>query len=160
MIDIGINRDLFFPLYKKRRALTYMKHNIEEAFKKCGIVPFNPCAFLAQGSKAPSAPTSKGEFLLEMTPYTKCALRQQMNLALEFIKMATRGELCKLILRFSHTAEYMAVQADSTHAKAKKLCEVVKQIHPSNKDLQQLGKGNLAGVMIGEDILNNMEEQE
>ena len=109
MTDISINCNLFFPLYKKARALTYTKHNIEGAFKKCGIVPFNPRAVLAQGSRAPPAPTSNGEFLLEKTPYTKCALRQQTNLALEFIKTATRGELCKLILHFSHTAEYMAV---------------------------------------------------
>ena len=73
--DIGINRDLFFPLYKKARALTYTKHNIEGAFKKCGIVLFNPRTVLAQGSRAPPAPTSNGEFLLEKTPYTKCALR-------------------------------------------------------------------------------------
>ena len=52
------------------------------------------------------------------------------------------------------------MQADIAHAQAKKLREAVKQIHPSKKDLRRLGKGNLAGVMTGEDILNDMEERE
>ena len=68
--------------------------------------------------------------------------------------------MCKLILRFSHNAAYMAVQADITHAQAKRLQEAVKQIRPSKKDLRRLGKGNLAGVATGEDILNDMQEQE
>ena len=49
---------------------------------------------------------------------------------------------------------------DIAHAQAKKLREAVKQIRPSKKDLRRLGKGNLAGVMTGEDILNDMEERE
>ncbi|KAF8244688.1 DDE-domain-containing protein, partial [Wilcoxina mikolae CBS 423.85] len=39
---VRINCDLFFPLYKDARLKAYTKHNIEAAFKKCGIVPFNP----------------------------------------------------------------------------------------------------------------------
>ena len=97
---------------------------------------------------------------LEKTPYTKCELRQQTNLAPEFIKTATGGELCKLILRFSHNVEYMTMQTDIAHAQAKKLWEAVKQIRPSKQDLRRLGKGDLAGVMKGEDILNDMEERE
>ena len=75
---------------------------------------------------------------------------------MEFIKTATGGELCKLILRFSHNAAYMAVQADIAHSQAKKLRKAVKQIRPSKKDLRRLGKGNLAGVATVEDILNDM----
>ena len=68
--------------------------------------------------------------------------------------------MCKLIIRFSHTAECMAVQADIANAQTKKLQEAVKQIRPPKKDLRRHGKGNLAGVMIGEDILNDMEKRE
>ena len=50
----------------------------------------------------------------------------------------------------------MAVQADITHAQAKRLQEAVKQIRPSKKGLRRLGKGNLAGVATGEDILSDM----
>ena len=36
----------------------------------------------------------------------------------------------------------------------------MKQIHPSKKDLLYLGVGNPAGVMAGEDILNDMRKRE
>ena len=112
--NAGINRSLFFPLYNKARTLTYTTHNITEAFKKCGIVPFNPRVVLGQLTAAShvQAQHHMEGFPLENTPYTKCQLRQQTNRALTFIKSTTEGEICNLILWFSHTAEYMSVQAD------------------------------------------------
>ena len=65
--------------------------------------------------------------------------------------------MCQLILRFSHTAEYMAIQADIANAEAQRVREAVKT-RPSKKDLRHLGKGNLAGVMTGEGILDVMQE--
>ena len=59
-------------------------------------------------------PNSKACYTGE-TPYTKCELRQQTNQNLELMT-ATEGCICKLILRFSHTAEYMTVQADIAYA--------------------------------------------
>ena len=131
---------------------------LRKFLKKYEIAPFNPRAVLSQvstSSRAPLATTSSGRFHLK-TPYTKCELRQQTNLTLEFIKTATGGELYKLILRFSHNTSYMAVQADIAHGQAEKLRETVKQIRPSKKGLRRLGKGNLAGVATGEDILSDV----
>ena len=54
----------------------------------------------------------------------------------------------------------MSVQADCSHALAKKLREAGKQIRSSKKGLRQLGEGNLAGMTIGEDTLNDMEVRE
>ena len=50
----------------------------------------------------------------------------------------------------------MAVQADIAHAQAKRLREAMEQIRSSKKDLQLLGKGNLAGVATGGGILKDM----
>ena len=50
----------------------------------------------------------------------------------------------------------MAVQADIAHSQAKMLRGAVKQIRPPKKDPRRLVKGNLAGVVTGEDILNDM----
>ena len=84
------------PLYKKARARAYAKCNIEEVFKKYRIVLFNPRAVLSSvstSSRAPPATTSSGRFRLKKTPNTKCELRQQTNLTLEFIKTATGGRI-------------------------------------------------------------------
>ena len=44
--NVGITRDLFFPLYKKASTLTYTKENITKTSQKCGIIPFNPRTIL------------------------------------------------------------------------------------------------------------------
>ena len=54
----------------------------------------------------------------------------------------------------------MAVQVNIAPAQTKKFQEAVKQIRPSQGDLRWLGKGNLADVVIGEDILNDMKTWE
>ena len=83
--NIGINRDLFFPIDKQARALTYTAANVASAFKKCGIVPFNPRPVLSQlslptaASRATTRNCTEG-FPLENTPYTKCELQQQIRL--------------------------------------------------------------------------------
>jgi hypothetical protein len=160
--NIGINRDLFFPLYKKARTLTYTKENITEAFRKCGIVPFNPRTVLRELPKpqaARSTNTTTGSFPLDKTPYTKCQLRQQTNQALTFIKNALHGEICNLILRFSHSlAEYFATTAEIAHSQAEKLCETLKEIPPGKKDRRQIkNSDNLSGVMTGGGILDEMQ---
>ena len=106
--------------------MTYTVANIASAFKKCGIVPFNPHPALSQlslptaTSRAVAWNYTEG-FPLENTPYTKWELRQQTNRALTFLKTANSGEVCQLILRFFHTAKYMAVQADIANAKAQRV---------------------------------------
>ena len=54
----------------------------------------------------------------------------------------------------------MAVQADIANAETQRVREAVKKIRPSKKDLRHLGKGNLAGVMTGEGILDAMQERD
>ena len=96
----------------RRRALKPQTYRYEKqyggSFQKCGILPFNPRAVgrVSAGGWATPATTSGGEFHLDKTPYSGCEHRQQTNLALEFSKTATGGELCKVILRLSHNAEY------------------------------------------------------
>ncbi|KAF8544104.1 hypothetical protein BDD12DRAFT_801461 [Trichophaea hybrida] len=68
--------------------------------------------------------------------------------------------ICNLILRFSHTAEYMSVQANIANTQAQRVREAVNKIRPSKKDLQRLGKGNMAGVMTGENILKEIHIRE
>ena len=162
-MNIGINCDLFFPIYKQAWALTYTAANVASAFKKCGIVPFNPCPVLSQLSLPTAASRATAQnytegFPFENTPYTKCELWQQTNRALTKLKTANPREVCQLILRFSHTAEYMAVQADIANAKAQQARKAVEKIGTSKKDLRHLGKGNLTGVMTGEGILDVMQE--
>jgi hypothetical protein len=77
-----------------------------------------------------------------------------------FAKTATTGQISNLILRFSHTAEYMSVQADIANTEARRIREAVKKIRPSKKDLRRLAKGNVAGVMTGENILKEIQVQE
>ncbi|KAF8241485.1 hypothetical protein K440DRAFT_492726, partial [Wilcoxina mikolae CBS 423.85] len=38
--SVGINRDIFFPLYKQARHEAYTLHNIQKAFSTTGIHPF------------------------------------------------------------------------------------------------------------------------
>ena len=165
--SVGINRDIFFSLYKQARLHAYTIYNVTKAFEKTGICPFNARPVLSElGAFTTLSRTTetqeglrKGNFSLDRTPYTKCELRQQTNQVLTFIKTASKGDICKLILRFSHTAEYMTVQADIANAEAQKVREAVKAIRPSKKDLRQLGKGNLAGVLSGEAILKGIKER-
>ena len=116
---IGINRDIFFPLYKEAHQQAYTFRNIAAAFKQCGIVPLNHRSVLSElpNATALSHATSSSKnhednFSLEHTLYTQCELRQQTSRALMSAKTATTGQICNLILIFSHTAEYMSVQAD------------------------------------------------
>ena len=75
----GINRDIFFPIYKQARAKTYTVENIKAAFKVTGIVPLNPRVVLSQLSKrtARSRQPTGNSITLENTPYTRHDLRQQ-----------------------------------------------------------------------------------
>jgi hypothetical protein len=74
-----------------------------------------------------------------------------------FAKTATTGQICNLILRFSHTAEYMSVQPDIANTQAQRDWEAVKKIGPSNKDLRRLRKRNVAGVKTVENILKEIQ---
>jgi len=77
-----------------------------------------------------------------------------------FAKTATTGQICNLILRYSHTAEYMSVQADIANTQAQHVREAVNKIRLSKKDLRRLGKGNVAVVMTGENILKEIQVRE
>ena len=53
----------------------------------------------------------------------------------------------------------MAVQTDIANVEARRVRGAVKRIQPSKQDLRHLGKGNLAGMMTGKGILNEMQER-
>ena len=89
-------------------------------------------------SKAAARNYTEG-FAPENTPHPKCKLRQQTNRAPNFIETAAEGETGRLMLRFSHTAEHMAAQADIANVEAKRVQEAVKKVLPSKKDLRQFG---------------------
>jgi hypothetical protein len=102
--NVGITKNSFFPLYKKAREQAYTTSNIENAFRATGIVPLNPRAVLgkmqAPTRSCPPPTHSERSFPVESTPYTKHNLRDQTNRALQFVRTATEGAICRLILRF------------------------------------------------------------
>jgi len=97
---------------------------------------------------------------LEKIPYTKCELRHQTNQALQFqfSKTATSSTLCGLILHFSHTAEYSMTEADIARTESQNLRNEIQKVLPSKVDMRQRGRGNVAGVMAREGILQGMKE--
>ncbi|KAF8534626.1 hypothetical protein BDD12DRAFT_809210 [Trichophaea hybrida] len=70
------------------------------------------------------------------------------------------GTVCDLILHLSHTAEYYMTEADIASTDSYNLHKEIQKIRPSKKDMRQLGRGNLAGVMTGEGILQGMKERD
>ena len=115
--SISISRDTFYPLFKKARSQAYSLDSIRNVFCTCGIVPLQARSVLEK-LQAPSPPTPRlkaalESLILEQTPHSKCELRQQTALALNFVKRAMVGEISQLILQFSHTAEYALGEVDS-----------------------------------------------
>ena len=45
---LGIHKGNFLPLFINVRKAAYTKINIQNAFKACRLVPFNPCVVLTQ----------------------------------------------------------------------------------------------------------------
>lgn len=114
--SISISRDTFYPLFKKARSQAYSLDSIRNVFCTCGIVPLQARSVLEK-LQAPSPPTPRlkaalESLILEQTPHSKCELRQQTALALNFVKRAMVGEISQLILQFSHTAEYALGEVD------------------------------------------------
>ena len=159
----GINRDIFFLLYKQARVKTYTVENIKAAFKVTGIVPLNPRVVLSQLAKPTAKSRSQSNSttcILERAPYTKHDLRQQTQHALNFLKTASEGETCGWILRFAHAAEHFLTEADLTRTELQRLRNQVKNIHTSKKDMRQFRKAQQHGVMTGSEILSGMKERD
>ncbi|KAF8541833.1 hypothetical protein BDD12DRAFT_803373 [Trichophaea hybrida] len=135
------------------------------AFSTTGIHPFS-CRTVLANTKERTALKKAAEseaalgFEVEKIPYTKCELRMQTNQALRFSETATPGEICNYILHFSHTTEYYKTEAEIVQAETQNLRREIKKTRPNKKDMRQLGKGNLAGVMTGNTILEGMLERE
>jgi len=149
LTSIGINRDIFFPLYKQARKQAYTLHNIHQAFAATGIQPFNPLSVLANAKeRAALKKAAENEALLgvelEKIPYTKCEPRHQANQALQFrfSKTATSTTLCDLILHFSHTAEYHMTEADIARTESHNVRKEIKKVRYSKKDMRLLARGN------------------
>ena len=115
--------------------------------------------FKSSWSHQPSE--SESTFPLDKTPYTKCQFLQQTNQALASIKGASYGNICKLIIKFFHTAEYMATKVDIAGAQAQKLREALKEVPPGKIGCHQMRDStNLAGVMSGAVNMRTMEERD
>ena len=108
-ISHGINRDILIPTYKEARAKAYTVENITAAFKVTRIFPLNS-RVLSQLSKPTAKSRSESRAnatcILENTPYPKHGLRQQPQLALEYIRTTSEGGTCSWILRFAHVVEH------------------------------------------------------
>ena len=145
--------------------LTYAKENITKAFQKCGIISFNPQTVLGDlpnlKSRSHQPGPSESTLPLDKSLYTKCQIRQQTNQALAFLKEASYGDICRLIVKFFHTAEYMTT-ADIANAQAQKLREALEEIPPTSekKNYHQMRALPDSGVMTGGTIMRTMEEQD
>jgi hypothetical protein len=166
--SVGINRDTFFPLYKRARAKAYTLENITSAFECTGIVPLNARVVLSKldnptaisRAAARDRMMSDNSFPLDRTPYTKFELRQQTNQALYFVKKASEGEICNLILRFSHSAEYALVQTDIANHQMRQLRESMRNVRVSKKDMRQFSKEKRSGVLTATEIVEEIKQRE
>jgi len=125
-----------------------------QAYSACGIVPLHskPVIDKLQAPKTlPAVPLT-----LERTLHTKSELRQQTAWALNFVKTATEAEICRLILRFSHTAEFALAETDIVTHDMTRLRSQIKLAKPHKKDMRQLKGGR---VLTGEQIRDGITER-
>ncbi|RPA91048.1 hypothetical protein L873DRAFT_1872386, partial [Choiromyces venosus 120613-1] len=143
----------FLPLYKEAKTQTkaFTEQNIRSAFQKTGIVPFLSCLVLPKKDHAyPPITHSETSFLLDKTPYTKCQLWWQTNQALSFIKTTSPSQICDLILRFSHMAEYNLMAIDIVTTKMQTLQAKIKIAKEMKKDCWIISR---ARVITGAETL-------
>lgn len=157
---MDISRDTFYPLYKKARTAAYTSSSIASAFKACGIVPFSAREVLHNLKlQAPDLPSDDPDSTITLgrTPYTHCELRQFTAYHLNFAKTATPGQICNMILRFSHTAESALTETNiDTHDMAR-LQNEIKLAKPRKKDMPHIKGGR---ILKGEQILAAIRERE
>ena len=100
--------------------------------------------------------------LLEKTPNTKCQLRQQTNAALAFVKTATSGKVCNLILRFSHAVEQSFATAEIANSEASRLRTQLKedagQGRKKRKDRKVVSKARVLTVGEGIAMVEEMDQ--
>ena len=144
------------PFYKEARAKAYTEQNVKSAFRKTGIVPFFPRMILPKKDRTYPVNTVAGTFFpLNKIPYTKCPLRRQTNQALSFVKTASPGQICDLILRFSHTAEYNLTATDIATSEMQRLRAEFKIAKDVKKDRRVISR---ARVITGADALKAMRK--
>ncbi|RPA99017.1 DDE-domain-containing protein, partial [Choiromyces venosus 120613-1] len=156
--NIGIKHRNFLPFYKQAQLRTYTVANIQIAFRKTGIVPFLPRMVLSQQARSAhslSSTSSQHSFPLDKTLYTKCQLCQQTNRALNFVKTATAGEICNLILHFSHTVEYGLTTTDIATTEMQRLRVEFKIAKDIKKDRRILSR---ARVITSAEAMEAMRE--
>jgi hypothetical protein len=158
---VGISHRQFLPLYKKARERAYTKANIESAFRKAGIVPLNPRAVLSTTAtqRANDRPQSiPNSWPLDRTPYTKCQLRQQTNAALMFIKTATEGEVCNLIIKYSHIANYNMTKTEIAEVDMQRLRAQMKVAKAVTKDQRVLSRARVLTAAEGLEARKKLDE--
>jgi len=162
---IGINHDYFVLFICRPKLWLINQKMLTRQLGKLGSVRSihdqfftNPKFPLLSVFRQIITSQQQSEYPLEQAAYTKCKLRSHTNYTHSFIQCVPECDGCKLILCFSHTAQYMSEQAHIANAQAAMVGEAVKSIQLMVKDTQQLGKGNLAGVIIGWEILPRTKE--
>jgi hypothetical protein len=112
----GVKKGTFWTFYSEARKKAYKKKNIESAWRKTGIYPFNPDEVLANlvpVSRADPATPSCTSTILR-TPKNRHQLRQQTLAAVQ--KVATGNssteDTIALVFRLSHLAETALTAAE------------------------------------------------
>ena len=153
---LGINHSTFLPHYKQARKLAYTQENIESAFRATGIVPLNPRSVLKDEHNYPEPPPLSSTFPLDKTPYTKCQLRVQTNRALAFARTGTRGQICEMVIKISHSAEYHLTQTNIVKHQMDRLRKESK-VKPAKKDNRVIGRER---VLTGAQVLERMKQRD
>ena len=149
----------FLPIYLEARRKAYSLANIESAFRATGIVPLNS-RILTKPRVNPEVQGELESVLLEKTPYTKCQLRQQTNVALAFVKTATLGKVCNLILRFFHAVEQSFATAEIANSEASRLRTQLKEGTSGGKkrkDRKVVSKARVLTVGEGVAVVEEMD---
>ena len=143
----------------------YTQRNIEAVFRKIGICPFNSRTVLASAislrrtSGSATGTASVQSYPLDKTPYTKCQLRQQTHRAMTFVKTATEGEICNLLLRFSHAVEYNITSTEIATTEMQRLRQEMKVAKATNlkKDQRVVSRARVCTGSEGLRKIRNVE---
>ena len=130
----------------------YTKANIKSAFRKAGIVPLNPRAVLSTtiAQRANNQPLSiPNSWPLDRTPYAKCQLYQQTNATLVFVKTATEGEVCDLIIKYSHIANYNMTKTEIVEVDIQRLRAQMKVAKAVTKEQRVLSRARVLTAAKG-----------
>ena len=103
----------------------------------------------------PTNPVAGASFPLDQIPYSRCQLQWKTNQALSFVKAASSGQICDLILRFSHTAEYNLTATNIATSEMQRMQAEIKIAKDVKKNCRVISRTR---VITGEDSLKAMQK--